>query len=205
MTDQAVAGARRSMTLDEMRADFLCRRKGVPSLPITGCINYSIAALASLFVAPEHANLALAICFWAIMPVAALIGWLRGEQMRESSDNPLFRLANLARMMVLATWAIHVPVWIYAPTLFPLTIGVAFGLHWAVFSWTIDHPLGLIHLGLRCTLVVAAWLLVPGNRMGAVAAAVAVSYMISVWQLSRILRQEKISNMDRSSVIPLAE
>jgi hypothetical protein len=174
------------MTFDEMRMDYIVRRQGVPALPITGCINYSAAAVASLAVPAAHANLVLTICFWAIMPVAALIGRLRGESAMTNPANPLFQLGAMARLMVLATWAIHIPVWIHAPSLFPLTVGIAFGLHWVIFSWSIGHPVGLIHLGIRTPLVLAAWFLVPGNRMGAVAAAVAISYMISVWQLSRI-------------------
>ncbi len=98
------------MTFEEMRSDFIARRKGVPSLPIAGCLNYSAAALASLAVPADRANLTLFLCFWAIMPVAALIGRLRGEEVRGNPENPLFRLAMLARYMVLATWAIHVPV-----------------------------------------------------------------------------------------------
>ncbi len=174
------------MTFEEMRRDFIARRKGVPSLPITGCINYSIAALASLFVSPVRANLLLFLCFWAIPPVAALIGKLRGEEALGNPDNPLFRLAMLARIMVLATWGIHLPVWIYAPDLFPLTVGIAFGLHWTIFSWSIGHPVGLIHAGLRTILVLAAWFAFPTNRMGAVSLAVACCYFLSVWQLSRI-------------------
>lgn len=174
------------MTFDEMRRDFIARRGKVPSLPITGCINYSVAAVASLFVPAAWDNLVLFICFWAIPPVAALIGRIRGEALGGNPENPLFRLAMLARFMVLATWAIHVPVWIYAPALFPLTVGIAFGLHWIVFSWSIGHPVGLIHTGLRTILVLAAWLLFPAERMGAVCAAVAFCYFLSVWQLSRI-------------------
>lgn len=179
------------MTIEEMRIDFATRRQRVPALPITGCINYSVAAGLSLIVPAAQANLALTICFWAIMPVAALIGALRGESKMTNPANPLFQLAAMARVMVLATWAIHIPVWIYAPSLFPLTVGIAFGLHWVVFGWSLGHPVGLIHVGIRTALVLAAWFLVPGNRMGAVAAAVALSYMISVWQLSRIRWDER--------------
>ena len=174
------------MTFEEMQADYVSRRKGVPSLPITGIINYGIAAIASLFVPKAYANLVLTLCFWAIPPVAALIGRIRGEDMTGTPENPLFRLSKLVRLMVLSTWAIHVPVWIYAPDLFPLTVGIAFALHWVIFSWSIGHPVGFIHLALRATLVPAAWLLAPGNRMGAVAATVALCYLISVVQLSRI-------------------
>jgi hypothetical protein len=174
------------MTFEEMRADFIRRRNKVPSLPITGFINYSVASLLSLATPVRYHNLVLTLCFWAIMPVAAAIGRLRGEDLRGNPENPLFRLSALARIMVLATWTIHIPVWIYAPSLFPLTVGIAFALHWVIFSWTIGHPVGFVHLALRAILVPAAWILVPEDRMGAVAAAVAFCYIFSVWQLSRI-------------------
>jgi len=188
------------MTFAQMQAEFVRSRKGAPSLPLTGILVYGIAALASLFVPPSEANVVLAICFWAIPPVAALIGRLRGENFRGSPDNPLFQLSKLARMMVLATWAIHIPVWIEAPSLFPLTVGIAFALHWVVFGWSIGSSLGLVHLGLRASMVPLAWYAFPANRMGAVAAAVAFCYLVSVLQL-RSLDWERLSRqaMDRGS------
>jgi hypothetical protein len=171
------------VTFADAQAEFLRTRKGALSLPITGAVNYGAAGLASLFVPVLHANLVLALCFWAIPPVAALIGRLRHEDFGGNADNPLFRLSKLARIMVLSTWAIHVPVWLYAPELFPLTVGVAFALHWVVFGWSIGHSLGLVHLALRTALVPAAWYAVPHNRMGAVAAAVALCYLVSAVQL----------------------
>jgi hypothetical protein len=171
------------MTLAEMRADFMRRRRGALSLPIAGIGNYGAAAVASLFVPKAYANLVLAISFWAIPPVAALIGRIRKEDFRGNPANPLFELSKLARIMVLSTWSIHILVWLDAPDLFPATVGVAFGLHWVVFGWSIGHPLGLIHLCMRAVLVPAAWYAVPDNRMGAVAAAVALCYLVSVLQL----------------------
>jgi hypothetical protein len=44
-----------------------------------------------------------------------------------------------------------------------------------VFSWTVDHAVGFLHLAMRILFVIAAWRLVPGNRMGAVAAGVALA------------------------------
>ncbi len=180
------------MTFEEMRADFIVRRRGSVSLPMTGAINYGAAVLLSLWVEPRYHNLVLTICFWAIMPVGALISRLRGEEMASPPGNPLFRLSAMARVMALATWAIHIPVWIYAPSLFPLTVGIGFALHWVVFSWTIGHPAGLVHLAMRVVFVLAAWHLWPGNRMGAVAAGVALAYAISVVQLRRIRWSERL-------------
>jgi len=128
------------MTIHEMRADFVTRRKGSLALPITGIIVYSQVAGLTLVVDPRWHNAVLAICFWLIMPVGALIMKLRGEEQGDAKANPLFDLSNKARWMALSTWAVHIPVWIYAPDLFPLTVGILFALHWVVFSWTLGHP-----------------------------------------------------------------
>lgn len=173
------------MTFEEMQADFRATRPPVPSLPLTGAINYAAAAVASPFVAPDDRNLLMFACFWAIMPVGALLSKLRGEALVHNRTNPLNRLSELARVMVLTTWAIHIPVWLRAPDLFPLTVGIAFALHWVVFSWSMGNRIGVVHLALRTTLVLAAWLLFPANRVGAVCAGIAIAYLVSVVQLSR--------------------
>ena len=174
------------MTFREMQLDFITRRRGSMALPITGIIVYSAAAILSLIVDPRWHNLVLTLCFWSIMPVGAVMMKLRGEEIGSPQENPLFGLAAKARIMALSTWAIHIMVWIYAPELFPVTVGIGFALHWVVFSWTLEHPVGFIHLGMRILFVIAAWHLFPGNRMGAVAAGIALAYAISVFQLSRI-------------------
>jgi len=184
------------VTFEEMQKDFIVRRKGSLALPLTGVIVYSTAALLSLCVDPVRHNLVLALCFWAIMPVGLFVGRLRGEEMRNVETNPLFDLSAKARVMALATWAIHIPVWIYAPTLFPITVGIGFALHWIVFSWTTGHPVGFIHLGMRIVFVLCTWHLFPANRMGAVAAGVALAYAISLAQLCTIDWRVRF-NLDR--------
>jgi hypothetical protein len=75
-----------------------------------------------------------------------------------------------------------------------VSVGIGFALHWVVFSWTVDHPVGFIHLAMRILFVITAWHLMPGNRMGAVAAGVALAYAISVFQLSRIDWTARLAN-----------
>ncbi len=174
------------MTFEEMQKDFIVRRKGSLALPMTGVIVYSIAAVLSLFIDGGRHNLVLTICFWTIMPIGLGIARLRGEETGSREDNPLFRLSAYARVMALSTWAIHLPVWFYAPSLFPITVGIGFALHWIVFSWTIGHPVGFVHLALRIVFVLAAWHLFPANRMGAVGAGIALAYAISLVQLCAI-------------------
>lgn len=180
------------MTFDQMRTDFIVRRKGSLALPMTGVIVYSAAALLSLGIDSRFHNLVLALCFWSIMPVGLLIGRMRGEDMGMSPENPLFRLSAMARIMAMATWAIHVPIWVYAPDLFPVSVGIGFALHWVVFSWTIGHPLGLVHLGMRIIFVLAAWHLCAANRMGAVSLGISLAYAISLFQLSRVDWQSRL-------------
>ena len=174
------------MTFQEMRLDFITRRKGSMALPITGAIVYSTAAALSLLFDPRWHNLILTLCFWSIMPIGALMMKVRGEELGSAEENPLFGLAAKGRWMALATWSVHIMVWIYAPELFPVTIGICFALHWVVFSWTVNHPVGYVHLAMRIIFVIVAWHLVPSNRMGAVAAGIALAYAISVVMLSRI-------------------
>jgi len=174
------------MTFQEMRLDFIIRRKGSLALPICGIIVYSVAAALSLFLDHRWHNLVLTLCFFAVMPLGALMMKIRGEELGNARENPLFGLAAQGRWMALSTWAIHIPIWINAPQLFPLTVGICFALHWVVFSWTVQHPVGYIHLAMRIVFVLTAWHLFPANRMGAVAAGVALAYAISVWMLSRI-------------------
>lgn len=174
------------MTLREMRLDFVTRRKGNWAVPAAGIVAYSLAAVLSLLLEPRWHNLALVLCFWTIPPVGALFMKLRGEESGSPQENALFDLSAKARWMALSLWAVHIPIWIYAPALLPISIGIGFALHWVIFSWTVDHPVGFVHLGMRIVFVLTAWHLVPSNRMGAVAAAVALAYVVSVFMLSRI-------------------
>ncbi|MDI9240108.1 hypothetical protein QLQ15_14430 [Lysobacter sp. LF1] len=179
------------MTLQELRADFMERRKGCLSLPITGCIVWSLAAIASFVVPHDKANLALIVCYFLLIPISIAIARVRGEQIGGGAQNPLLRLAGQCRLMVTLLWAVHLPLLFLAPEFFPLSMAVGYGLHWIVFSWTVGHPVGLVHALLRTFLVVGGWLLFPGNRVGAVAVGVVIAYLVSVWQLNRLHRQRK--------------
>lgn len=191
------------MTLDELRVDFIARRRGSLALPITGVIVYTAIALATLLVPPERRNWVLAIGFWAIPPLGALVMRLRGEE-PASPDNPLFDLSAKARIMALSTWAIHIPVWLYAPALFPISVGIGLALHWVVFSWTVGHPVGFYHLAARIVLVLGAWHLWPGNRVEAVSAGIALAYALSIWQLRRIRWTRRFEGIRPTAASPSA-
>lgn len=174
------------MTPEELRGDFVRRRKGCISLPITGLIVWSMAAVVSFFIPLKNANFALIICYLCLIPIAILIAKFRGEEMGGGAENPLFRLASMCRVMVFLLWAVLMPLLFQAPMFFPLVMGVGLGMHWIIFSWTVNHPLGVIHALLRTVLVLLAWFLFPENRVGAVSIAVALVYLVSIYQLKRM-------------------
>lgn len=171
-----------AMSLEQLRADFERKANRSMSMPAAGCIVWTVAAVASLFVPPAVANLVLIACVSLTFPVALLVARVRGENMSDNR-NPLTRLMLQATLMVNLLWALLIPLSFAAPALLPLGVGIGFGLHWVVFSWIVGHPVGLIHALLRTTLVSAAWFAFPDNPVGAVALAVVLAYLLSLWQL----------------------
>lgn len=71
---------------------------------------------------------------------------------------------KLGALMVSLLWAVHITLLFAAPSFIPLTLGIRLGLHWVIFSWIIDHPVGIIHAVVRTALVTAAWRLLPDAR-----------------------------------------
>ena len=64
-------------------------------------------------------------------------------------------------------------------------MGIGLGIHWIVYSWIIQHPVGLIHAILRTGLVVTAWCAFPGRRLLAVPAVIVIVYLISLAVMAR--------------------
>jgi hypothetical protein len=91
--------------------------------------------------------------------------------------------AAMCRVMVFLLWALLLPIFFLAPTLFPLAMAIGFGLHWVVFPWTVAHPLGMVHASVRTFFALTAWFLFPKHRMAGVAFATAATYGLSIVQL----------------------
>lgn len=80
----------------------------------------------------------------AIFPIGLLLARLLSEKLLNNS-NPLARLTAMCVLMVNPLWAVHVTLLFTSPALISLTLGISLGLHWIVFSWIIQHPMGIIH------------------------------------------------------------
>jgi len=169
-------------TLTQLRADFDERSRGSMSLPIAGLLVWCVVGVLGMILPPKAATLALVFATGAIFPLAMGIARLRTEQLIENT-NPLARLMFVCVVMVNLLWAVHVPLLMHAPQFVPLSLGVALGLHWMVYSWIIAHPLGYRHAVLRTAGLVAVWFAFPDHPVSASAAVVVAAYAITIAEM----------------------
>lgn len=178
------AAANEALTLDTLRQDFERRANRSMSMPIAGLVVWALVGLAGLALPLRPAVLVMVAATGAIFPIALAVARLRGEALI-SNPNPLARLMGLCIVMVNLLWAVHLPLMASAPGFVPLTLGIALGLHWIVYSWIVQHRVGLVHAILRTGLVLAAWLMWPDHRVAAVAGAVVIAYAVSLAMMAR--------------------
>ena len=171
------------MALEELRADYERSSKRSMSMPMAGAIAWSVAAVLSFQLEYRTALIALFLCTGMIFPVAIAIGKIRGEEIL-SNTNPLAKLMGMCALMVNLLWAVHIPLFLYAPQFVPLSLGIGLGLHWVVYSWIIQNPLGTIHAVLRTILIVLTWFIFPEHRLVATCAVVVVMYLVTLYQMS---------------------
>jgi hypothetical protein len=153
------------------------------SMPIAGMIAWSAIAVAGATLSSKAALLMMMASTGAIFPLALLIAKFRREDL-VSHANPLSKLMGLCVLMVNLLWGVHLSLYFGAPQYVPLSLGIALGLHWIVYSWIINHPLGVVHAILRTCLLVILWLMFPDQRVSAVAIAIVCVYIVSLVQMA---------------------
>lgn len=169
-------------TLIQLRADFDEHSKGAMSLPIAGLLVWCVVGILGTVLAPKAAILALVFATGAIFPLGMAIAKLLGEQLLGNA-NPLARLMGVCVLMVNLLWAVHIPLLMRAPQFVPLSLGIALGLHWMVYSWIIGHPLGYRHAILRTAGLVAVWFAFPAHPVTASAGVVVAAYAITIVEM----------------------
>jgi hypothetical protein len=170
--------------LARLRADFAQEMGRSLAMPIAGAAAWTIAGVSGLFLSQENATYVLLFATGAIFPLALLVGRQLNENIL-SRSNPLARLMGMSVLMVNLLWALHITLLVGDFEYFPLSIGIALGIHWIIFSWIKGHHVGLVHALLRTVLVTAMWWLVPGNRVSAVAVGVVIAYLYSITVMTR--------------------
>jgi hypothetical protein len=170
------------MTLDDYRLEFELATNRSLSMPLAGAIVWLVVALLSTQVSDRTGVLILLFCSGLIFPLALAIAKIRHENFMVK--NPLGKLSLQSVIMVNLLWAVHIPLFLLEPRFVPLSLGIGLGLHWMIYSWVVQNPVGTIHALLRTVLVLLAWSCFPDQRLLAVGMAVVMSYAISLWQMS---------------------
>ncbi|PDW00235.1 DUF7010 family protein [Candidatus Chloroploca asiatica] len=169
--------------LTTLRADFDAQAGRSLALPLAGAIVWAVIGLAALLLPQRPATLLLLFGSGAIFPLGLALAALLRERLLDNT-NPLAKLMGLCVLMVNLLWALHLTLLSRDPALLPLSLGIGLGLHWIVFSWIIQHPLGIVHTVLRTVLATGLWWLFPVHPITAVAAAVVLAYLYSIVALA---------------------
>ncbi len=172
------------MTLEEYRNDFEIATNKSISMPIAGAIVWFIVALLSTQFSERTGTMILLFGSGAIFPIGLLVAQIRKEDL-VSSSNPLAKLMGLSVLMVNLLWAIHIPLFLYAPEFVPMSIGIGLGIHWIVYSWIVQHPIGTIHAITRTILIIIMWFAFPEQRLLAIGLVIVFVYSVSIWQMSK--------------------
>jgi hypothetical protein len=170
-------------SLDAIRADFELRTNRAMSLPIAGLLVWSGIAVLGLALPQKQSVFVLAFGTGAIFPIALLIARLRGEELI-SNKNLLAGLMGACVLMVNLLWVLHIPLLVRAPSFVPLSVGVALGLHWVVYSWIVRHPVGYIHAVSRTVGLLCVWVLVPSNPVTGCALVICAVYGLTLYLMA---------------------
>ena len=182
-----------SETLQELRYTYERDTNRSLAMPLAGALVWLTIAISGYVLPEDRATVVMLFGTGLIFPVALLIAKFRRENLT-GRLNPLSRLMGLSVLMVNLLWAVHLPLLLGAPRFLPLSLGIGLGIHWIVYSWIIQHPVGLVHAILRTGLVVGAWSALPTHRLLAVPVVIVIVYLISLVLMAR--RTILIANAD---------
>lgn len=170
------------MSLENCRKEFELTSNRAVSMPIAGAVVWAFIAFISTQFDTITSTYILIFATGAIFPIGLLVAKLRNEDL-VSSKNPLAKLMGICVLMVNLLWGLHIPLLLNAPEFIPLSLGIGLGLHWVVYSWIIQHPLGLIHAISRAVLLCAVWFLFPEKQLLIMSCVIVGLYIITIYQM----------------------
>lgn len=185
-------------TLEEQRRSFIQRSGGFFAFPLAGAIVWLAVGVVSLIVPKAFGVYVLLFATGAIFPLALAIAGITKQQVFQRG-NSFGSLMGLAVLMVNLLWAFHFVLLTRLPDLVPLSVALALGIHWIVFGWIIQSPIGVIHAIARSILCTAAYLLFPYHSVCAVSFTVVFCYTVTIVQLWRHFSADEKNTLKRSA------
>ena len=172
-------------TLEVQRQEFAAQR--FLAMPLAGLIAWLIVGVAGLFLPPVAIVWTLFIATGSIVYLGLFLSRYTGENFldQDKPHNEFDRLFFYATATALLVFSIAIPFFLEDYTSLPLTVGILTGLMWLVFSWIVQHWVGIFHVAARTLLVLALWYLFPDLRFVAIPFAIVLIYMATIVILER--------------------
>ena len=189
-------------TLEEQRRSFIQQSGGFFAFPLAGAIVWLAVGVVSLIVSKAVGVYVLLFATGAIFPLALAIAGITKQRVFQRG-NLFGSLMGLAVLMVNLLWAFHFVLLTRLSDLVPLSVALALGIHWIVFGWIIQSPIGVIHAIGRSLLCTAAFLLFPSRGLCAVSFTVVFCYAVTIVQLRRHFSADEKATLKRADASAL--
>jgi len=178
------------LSLEALRQNM--RSGDIFSLPFSGMILWSAAAVAGLYLNPLTFAYAVLFGTGAIFPLGVLISRVRGLNMMEGgTSNPLTGLFLLGILVLASLWPLIIWGAKTDPTLVVLGAALIAGNIWIIWGWTAGTNIGLHHALGRMIGCYLAYKLVPEPlNQSAICVVVVLAYFYSLIRM-RSLRSIK--------------
>ncbi|MFY8352390.1 DUF7010 family protein [Pseudoalteromonas sp. SSM20] len=170
-------------TLEQYRDEY--KQKKMLAMPIAGCAVWLIIGMLGMFVETQYLGLITFIGTGMIFYIALGVAKLTNETLllKNAERNPFDNLFLSTVIMSLMGYGLIIPMAQLDHTTIPLSVGIISGLMWLPLSWTLQHPLGVIHTVTRTVSLVILWYLFPEDRFVVLPFDIVIIYLFSIYQL----------------------
>jgi hypothetical protein len=173
-------------TLDQAKSQLLRASGAGISLPVAGILFWLSLGVAGYFLNPKMWGLVACFSSGLIFPLGLLLSKSFGSNLLVK-DQPLSSLALRAVVSINLLWPLHFAVYFTNPELLPLSLAIGMGIHWPIIGWMYGSSACFQHAIIRVAAVSAVWFLYPAGRFTVLPFVVAVTYLITIFQLRREL------------------
>ena len=170
-------------TLEQYREEY--KQKKLLAMPIAGCFTWAVLGILGTFIDSQYMGLITFTGTGMIFYIALGVAKLTNEALfvKKSERNPFDNLFLSTVLMSLMGYGLVLPMTQLDHTTVPLSVGIISGLMWLPLSWTLQHPLGVIHTITRTVSLVILWYLFPEDRFVVLPFAIVLIYLFSIYQL----------------------
>ena len=170
-------------TLEQYRDEY--KQKKMLAMPIAGCAVWFIIGILGMLVETQYLGLITFIGSGMIFYIGIGVSQITNEKLlvKKSERNPFDNLFLSTVIMALMGYGLVIPMAQLDHTTIPLSVGIISGLMWLPLSWTLQHPVGVIHTVTRTVSLVILWYLFPDDRFVVLPFAIVFIYLFSIYQL----------------------